>query len=333
MSAILVYLEKRGDAINRASLELASLARTLSQAFGMPIHAVVIGSGVAAGAAKAAAAVGASKVFIGDAAHLADYRPRLYRRALEAAVASSGAGIVLMASTAMSRDMAPRLAVRLGAVLATDCSEVFVEQGELRVRRQQYSGKCVGLFTLPSSGVRVVTVRPNTYSIVEAGIATSIVESVPLDVAADQPTDARVVAVDNASANSESAAPQDVTEADIIVAGGRSLKSAENFAILEALAAALGGAVGATRAAVDAGYQPHARQIGLTGKTVAPRLYIACGVHGAIQHLAGMRSSRVIVAINTNKDAPIFEVATYGCVGDLFEIVPRLTQELGGGGG
>lgn len=332
MSAILVYLERRGDAVNRASLELAALARTLSQALGLPIHAAVIGSGARVSAADAAAAVGAAKVFIADAPHLAHYRAQPYRRALEAAVASSSAEIVLMASTAMSHDVAPRLVSRLGAVLATDCSEVLVEHGELRVRRQQYSGKCVGLFSLPASGLRIVTVRPNTYSLIETAITADSVECVPLDTA-DEPADARLIALDNASVNSASVAPQDVTEADIIVAGGRSLKSAENFAIIEALAAALGGAVGATRAAVDAGYQPHARQIGLTGKTVAPRLYIACGVHGAIQHLAGMRSSRIIVAINTNKDAPIFEVATYGCVGDLFEIVPRLTQELGGGGG
>jgi len=193
----------------------------------------------------------------------------------------------------------------------------------LAVRRPMYSGKSVADLSIAADRQAIITVRPNVHLAPEREAAASAaVTHVPVEFAAG---DLRVKVKDVARS---SGAVKDISEADVIVAGGRSLKSEENFAILERLAEALDGAVGASRAAVDAGYQPHGRQVGLTGKVVTPKLYIACGIDGAIQHLAGMRGSKIIVAVNTRKDAPIFEVATYGCVADLFELVPLITEEV-----
>jgi electron transfer flavoprotein alpha subunit len=341
MTAVLVYLEWTGrvdSPINRASVELAGIAHEIAKQMGGAggeVHGLTVGQGVAGAGAAAGASIGAKKVFVVDADELEQYRPLPHRDAVCAAMEASGAAIVLMPTTASTRDFAPRIAARAGAMLATDCTAVEWADGELHVTRQQYSGKCVGDFVLPSveGKPRIVSVRPNTFAIDESvRIDEKDVEVVQLDVAFDQQSRESTRVVETRSI-AGSGPLRDVTQADIIVTGGRSLKSEENFKIIYELAEAIDGAVGATRAAVDAGYQPHARQIGLTGKMVAPRLYIACGVHGAIQHLAGMRSSRTIVAINTNRDAPIFEVATYGCVADLFEVVPALTKALRDGAG
>jgi electron transfer flavoprotein alpha subunit len=328
--AILIHIELAADgAISRASLELASLARTLAAQTGSAIHAFVIGHGTAEPARSAAAAAAASIMYVADSPKLAPYRPEPYRDAICAAIKASSAEIVLFAATATSRDVAPRIAARTGAMLATDCTAVELDGCNIRVKRQQYSGKFTGEFLLPGvqGTVRITTIRPNSFAPLKPAGSDANVDLVPLEVAFCESSTQRSAVLDVFRLSAEDG-PRDVTEADIIVTGGRSLKSMDNFAIIEDLAEAIGGTVGATRAAVDAGYQPSARQIGLTGKTVAPRLYVACGVHGAIQHLAGMRSSRVIVAINTKRDAPIFDIATYGCIGDLFQIVPAITNEL-----
>jgi electron transfer flavoprotein alpha subunit len=316
-----VFIEQHAGVAHPGSLQLLGAARRVAGEGG-GVHALVLGAG-ASSAASAVAGSGADVVHICDAAPVESYRAGPYARAVEQAARELGAGTVLMATTSRSRDFAPRLAVRLEGALATDCTGLTVEGDVLHVRRPSYAGNLVAQLRLGSDRVRVVTVRPNTFPAPERASAggAELRAFVP-DAGVD---DARVKAL---GVERTGGALKDIAEAGTIVAGGRSLRSAENFAILEDLARVLDGAVGASRAAVDAGYQPHERQIGVTGKVVSPVLYFACGIDGAIQHLAGMRGSRVIVAINTNKDAPIFQVATYGCVADLFVLVPLITQEL-----
>ncbi len=315
MTRVLIYFEHREGEVARGSAQLVTLARQLGAE---SVEGVVVGAG--AGRAAPTAAPGVAKIHVVEGDAFAAYSAEAYGDAVCAAAGAASADVVLFATTAQGRDLAPRVAVKLGAAIATDCIGVSSESdGSLSVERPQYSGKCVGRFTLGTGVPRVVSVRPNSFPSPEPGDAGEVL---PLAVEASL-GGARVREFVPTAGDTK-----DVADADAIVCGGRSLKSEENFQLLEDLAATIDAAVGATRAAVDAGYQPHARQIGLTGKVVSPTLYIACGVHGAIQHLAGMRSSRVIVAINTNADAPLFEIATYGLVADLFEVVPALTQEL-----
>jgi electron transfer flavoprotein alpha subunit len=222
----------------------------------------------------------------------------------------------------MSRDLAPRVAARIKAALATDCLEVERAGGAVKVKRPMYAGKCVGEFALAGDRTNVLSIRPNIYAAEASGDGAASTTPLAVNLTDD---DRRVKAIELLRAGGT---VRDVADADVVVSGGRPLKSEENFKILYELADLLDGAVGASRAAVDAGYQPASRQVGLTGKVVNPRLYIACGIDGAVQHLAGMRGSKVIVAINTKPDAPIFSVATYGCVVDLFTLVPLLTREI-----
>jgi len=225
-----------------------------------------------------------------------------------------------MSATAMGKDCAPRVAVKLKAGYAADCTALRIENGELIATRPVYAGKALTDVKF-NSQIKVVTLRPNVFPVktYDGQQATMKAVSIPLT---DNDFAARTVDVLQGSGKI------DVAEADIIVTGGRGLKAPENFAMIEELANVLGAAVGASRAVVDAGWRPHEEQVGQTGKTVAPSLYIAVGVSGAIQHVAGMSSSKYIVAINKDKDAPIFQIADYGIVGDAFEIVPALTQEL-----
>lgn len=322
MKNILVYVEHRGGKILPASFQLLALARELAESGGGEAHACVIGQNVGAMAADLAA-YGAQRVYTVDDAELALYRVLPFTTALASAVEAAGAGIVLVPTTAMGRDLASRLAARKRAALAVDCTEVKLIDGALDVAKTMFAGKLSARFRLDAGRLQVATVRSNVYSAREPQAGASA----PAQAVAYAPAkgDGRVRILEIAATGS---GVKDVTEADIVVSGGRALKSAENFKILHELAGVLDAAVGASRAACDAGYQPHTRQVGLTGKVVTPKLYIACGIDGAIQHLAGMRGSKVIVAVNTKKDAPIFKVATYGCVADLFTLVPLLTQEF-----
>jgi electron transfer flavoprotein alpha subunit len=323
MGTILAFIEHRDDTILAGSLQALGVAQNLAAGLDAPLHAVMIGARLT-GLAERLHGCGVSVLHLVESPALSGYTARAHTAALHAAVTASGARTIIMGTTATTRDLAPRLGVRLGAAVATDCIAVSVADSTIRVRRPQFAGNLVADLELPAGGVRIITIRPNTFPTPARSPGGSQAEVRPLtpDLSGAEH------AVTPVELIRTTGSVKDVAEADVIVAGGRSLKSAENFRLLEDLAASLDAAVGASRAAVDAGYQPHSRQIGLTGKVVTPNLYIACGIDGAIQHLAGMRGSKTIVAINTNKDAPIFQVATYGCVADLFTLVPLLTAEI-----
>jgi electron transfer flavoprotein alpha subunit len=318
MGRVLVFIETRSGRPHPAALQLFGAVGRIGE--GGSMDALVV-SDAPLSIAPELSARGAERVVCISSPDLAMYHSAAYARAVATAAGETGATTILLAATSMGRDLAPRVAARLNAALAADCVELAKEGDSVRVKRTLFSGKLVGEFRMQGSPA-VITIRPNSFAVPESGAREPNIVSIPFELNEMEKRSRTTDVVRTAGG------VKDVTEADIIVSGGRSLKSEANFAILEDLARALNGAVGASRAAVDAGYQPHARQIGLTGKTVTPRLYIACGIDGAIQHLAGMRSSRVIVAINTNPGAPIFQVATYGCVADLFELVPALTREF-----
>ena len=319
---VLVFIEQRNGTIHPASFQLLSLACELAASTGGRTEACLVGSDVG-GLANMIAAHGAGKIYTVDDPEFARYRAEPYTTAVCCVIDAADPKIVLVPTTFMGRDLASRVAARKRAALAIDCTDVALDNGDLVISKPMYAGKLSAKFRLSKDRLQIATVRSNAYTAAEPKNGTTPeVVAVPCALTdADKRLTIKEVV-------STSAGVKDVTEADIVVSGGRSLKSEENFKIIYELAETLDGAVGASRAACDAGYQPHSRQVGLTGKVVTPRLYIACGIDGAIQHLAGMRGSKVIVAVNTKKEAPIFKVANYGCVVDLFTLVPLLTKEF-----
>jgi electron transfer flavoprotein alpha subunit len=318
MGGILAVLEQRDGALKKVSHEVVTAARPLADGLTAGVDAIAIGP--MALDATSATKFGADDVVIVADDHVALYQPHLYVRAVAERVKAKDYSVVLLSATALGKDLGPRLAARLGWPLAADVTDVSVSDG-LVVTRPVYAGKAV--YRLKVTGPRcVISIRPNSVTPVEQE-RTATLTHVVLGRDSDQP----VARTTEMKAPAE--ATLDVAEAHIVVSGGRGLKEPGNFKLLEDLAQALGAAaVGASRAVVDAGWRAHGDQVGQTGKTVSPGLYFAIGISGAIQHLAGMRTAKVIVAINKDKDAPIFKVADYGIVGDLFEIVPRLTQEI-----
>ncbi|MGD2110540.1 MAG: electron transfer flavoprotein subunit alpha/FixB family protein [Phycisphaerae bacterium] len=319
---ILVFIEQRDGKVLSASYQLLALANELAGSTGGAATACIVGQDIG-GLTSDVAAHGAKKIYTVDDAELKLYRPSTYASAVAGAIDADDPTIVLFPTSAMGRDLAPRVAARKKGALAIDCTEVKLDGGDLVVSKPMYAGKFSATFKLAKDSLQIATVRSNAYSALDPQTGASAdVVPVPLTLT---DADKRLMAKEVVST---SAGVKDVTEADIVVSGGRALKSEDNFKIIHELAEMLDGAVGASRAACDAGYQPHSRQVGLTGKVVTPVLYVACGIDGAIQHLAGMRGSKVIVAINTKKEAPIFNVANYGCVADLFTLVPLLTAEF-----
>ncbi len=312
MKAI-IFAEHRNGQIRKITFENMTLAKSL----GLSFDVVVVGHQVQS-VERDLGAYGATTVTVLDDPALTRYSPDVYTRVMADAVKNSGAEIVLMGATSTGKDLAPRLSVLLNAALATDCTKVELSGNELQVTRPMYAGKVLAKIRL-SSAIKVLTVRPNVYGARENQSAATVNKISPSLV------DARTV-VSEIVAGAKG--KLDVTEADIIVSGGRGMKGPENWHLIEKLAEKLGAATGASRAAVDAGWRSHDEQVGQTGKTVSPTLYIAVGISGAIQHLAGMSSSKYIVAINKDAEAPIFKVADYGIVADLFEIVPRMIDEL-----
>jgi electron transfer flavoprotein alpha subunit len=316
MTAILAILEQRGGTLRKGSVELLAAARRLADQAGTTVDALVCAGGDVAGL-DALGAAGADRVLVATAADFNVYCPDGIVATVAAIVA--GYRTVVVSATATGKDLAPRLAARLGGSCGMDVTAVDIDGDNVRVVRPVYAGKAIQTLTL--SGVAVLAVRPGAYPAVSAGKAGT-------RESANVPTYFKRLTV--TGIRTPEKAMIDVAEARVIVAGGRGLGDAKHFALLEELADAFGGeaAVGASRAVVDAGWINHGAQVGQTGKTVAPELYFAIGVSGAIQHLAGMRTSKVIVAVNRDKDAPIFKVADYGIVGDLFEVMPALTAAV-----
>lgn len=316
MAKVLVFVEQRDGKNKKASFELLGA----SSAAGNETHAVIIGDNVT-GLANECAQYGANKVHVVQDAALKNYTGEAYARALTAAIKNISPEIVLGSHTPMGKDLFPLVAGQMDAALATDCTSIQFSDSNLQLKRPVYSGKAVAEVEFVGAGMKMATIRPNAIGIPKPDTSkTADATSISADFSGLKTKILEVM-------KGNSARP-DVTEASIVVSGGRALKNAENFKILEDLADSMGAAVGASRAAVDAGYRPHRDQVGQTGKVVSPSLYIACGISGAIQHLAGMRSSKVIVAINSDPQAPIFQIADYAIVGDLFQVVPALTNEV-----
>ena len=316
---ILVFAEVRDGKLKKSSLETLSEAVRLSKNLGSKVGVALVGEGIQAHA-ETLGKHGAARVFAVDAPRLKFYASEAYARAVVEAHQKMGSGAILMAATSMGRDLAGAVGALLGTGAATDCTGLTVEGGKLLAKRPVYSGKAYATVAFKKSPA-VVSLRPNVFPAQEVG-GSAAVEA--LAVAFDE-ADFRSAAKEVVAA---SQGKVELTEASVIVSGGRGLQAPENFKVRDELAAVLGAAVGASRAVVDNGWRPHSEQVGQTGKTVSPNLYFALGVSGAIQHLAGMRTSKVIVAINKDPDAPIFKAATYGIVGDVLEIVPVLIQNL-----
>jgi electron transfer flavoprotein alpha subunit len=320
MGVILVLLERRQGEVKSASLQALATARRLADAGGDSVVATAFGS-LASGAAELAGTYGADRLLAVDDASFDLYAPELFAATLTDAAKAAECDTILIAGTSLGRDVAARACARLGTALLTDVVELERKPGgALRGKRPVYSGKAAAWASLPSARPAMATLRPNVFPAVAREGRKA--EVVPLPPAAVK-VRAKVTRLEKPAAQE-----QDVAEASIIVSGGRGLKAPEHFALIRDLAQALGGAVGASRAVVDAGWISHAHQVGQTGKVVSPTLYVACGISGAIQHLAGMSSSKVIVAINKDAEAPIFKLATYGIVGDVFEILPKLTDAI-----
>jgi len=297
------------------TFESVSEGRRVADSLGTDLTAVVLGPGMD-DAAASLGNYGADRVLLIDHEDLADYRTDTYTTAVAELVAADKPAVVILGASTQGKDLAARLAARLEAALAMDCTAVQVNDGSIVAVRPMYGGKVLAEVAL-SGSPQIVAVRPNAVGIAETA-KDGAVEKRDVD-----PGRSRLTILDK-SLETERV---ELTEADVIVSGGRGM-GGEDYAVVEELAAVLGGAVGASRSAVDEGWRPHSDQVGQTGKVVSPNLYVACGISGAIQHLAGMSSSKVIVAINKDPEAPIFSKADYGVVGDLFEVVPQVTEEV-----
>ncbi|MGQ0538418.1 MAG: electron transfer flavoprotein subunit alpha/FixB family protein [Gemmatimonadaceae bacterium] len=325
MPNVLLYAEERGPALRKVAYETVSAARRAADALGGEVHAVLAGPPGIAEHASTLGDFGADLVFVTEHAALTHYNPDALAPLL-AQRSRQGYGLVILAASARGRDLAPRVAARSGAAILSDVTAFSIDAGGVTAVHPVYAGKVAATLRLtrePDAPPAVISLRPGAFTPAAGSPRTPRVEYAEL--AAD-PTASRVVVTDMLLGDNRKL---DLAEAPVIVSGGRGLKAAENFKLVEELAAAFGNAaVGATRAVTDDGWRPHSDQIGQTGRQVSPDLYVAVGISGAIQHLAGMRASRCIVAINKDAEAPIFKIADYGIVGDVFEVVPALTQAI-----
>lgn len=312
MSNILVVLESQGSNLRRASLEAITAANSISSSV------VGVSMNLSEQTLSVAGEYGLSKVINVSNTEVATYSSVGFAKAIVEVANHVNASTILFSATAHGKELAPYVAVLFNAGYASDCIAIQNSNGQITAKRPIYAGKAVETIAI-STDKKVFSLRPNVFTATKAPTSVSVEsKNVTLSVGATS-------TVKNTLRNE---GKLDVLEADIIVSGGRGLKAPEHFHLIEELASAFGGAVGASRAVVDAGWRPHGEQVGQTGKTVSPNLYVACGISGAVQHLAGMSSSKVIVAINKDKDAPIFKVADYGLVGDVFDILPKLTSKL-----
>jgi electron transfer flavoprotein alpha subunit len=320
MADVLAFAEIRDGQVGKAARETVSAARTLANDLGGAVHVVALGGAGTAGAAGGLGEFGADRIMVAEDAAYELYQPDAATAAVVSTVKSGEYAAVLFPASAQGKDLAPRVAGRLGSGLATEVTAVATEGGSITVKRPMYAGKAIATLRFAAAPA-LMTVRANVFP-AEERPGAGAVEQVPGIEGASR---VRVTGFEASERDQ-----LDVTEASVVVAGGRGMQDPENWTLLEDLVEALGdeATLGASRAVVDAGWRPHAEQVGQTGKTVSPNLYFAVGISGAIQHLAGMRTAKVIVAINRDADAPIFNVADYGVVGDLFEIVPALAEEV-----
>lgn len=316
----LVFVEQRDGKLKNNAYEALSLAAKLSGNNAANVAAVICGKGSQA-LVNSLEGYGADKVFVADHDDLGHYNVLNYTHAVAKACEAFSANVVVGCASPMGRDLLPRLAARLDAGIVTDAVEVKLEGEGLVATKPMYAGKCLAEVALAAGSTQIVSIRQNVFGAEKSGQGAATAETLDFSPAAAD----RLKTTEVKKGASEKA---DLTEAVRIISGGRAMANAENFKILDNCADVLGATVGASRAAVDSGYAPHSMQVGQTGKTVNPNLYIACGISGSIQHMAGMRTSKVIVAINTDPEAPIFTVADYGIVADLFEAVPLLTEKL-----
>jgi electron transfer flavoprotein alpha subunit len=313
---IIVFLEQRNENIKKSSLEVCKAASSLAQNINFEIEAVTIGGNI--NNLESTGNYGISKVIHFKNDSLLNYSTSAYSEILANYINETDSEMLFMSNTAMGKDLAPFISVKASAGLLIDCIHLEVSEGNIIATRPVYAGKA--LIDAKIKSVRkIFTLRPNVFPIGELDNKLAIVEIKNIE---NPNLKTRVVEY------RKSGGKLDVAEADIIVSGGRGMKGPENFHLIEEMADLLGGAVGASRAVVDAGWRPHSEQVGQTGKTVSPNLYIAVGISGAIQHLAGMSSAKCIVAINKDKEAPIFGIADYGIAGDIFEVVPALIEEF-----
>jgi electron transfer flavoprotein alpha subunit len=317
---IWVYAETRDGKVKKVTFEILSAGRKFADQLGEELCAVLVGQGQEELAAELAA-YGADKVYVLEGEKLATYTTDGYAKVVAELLQKEEPSAFLLGCTIRGRDLAAQVAQKLNTGLATDCTDIALEDGQLVFTRPIYAGKAFMKVSCPEARPVMATVRPNVLSVAapQEGRRAEVIK-INADPGEVKQTIREVVR--------QASTRPELTEADIIVSGGRGMKGPENFKILEELADVLGAAVGASRAAVDAGWAPHSMQVGQTGKTVSPTVYIACGISGAIQHLAGMGSSKCIVAINKDPEANIFKVADYGIVADLFQAVPLLTEEF-----
>ena len=311
MAKILIIAEQRGSDPKKNTLEMLSATKDSGE-----VSALIIGSGVA-GFGEKLGPYGAGKVYVADGVDT--YNTEGFTKIIVDTIKTDGPDVVLFGASAMGRDLAPRVAAAMEVGLATDCTEIEMDGDKFTVTRPVFAGKAfikVGFTASPA----IASIRPNVLPVGEA--TGSAAEEIAVDAGFGE-VKANIVEIEESASTA-----LDLTEADRIVSGGRGMKEASNFSLLEDLAAAIGATVGASRAAVDSGYAVQSMQVGQTGKVVNPSLYMAFGISGAIQHLAGMRTSKVIVAVNKDAEAPIFAKCDYGIVGDLFEAVPLFTEEM-----
>ncbi len=312
---VFAITEQRDGELRKISFEAVSEGRRLADGLGADLIAVVLGSGIE-GLAEELKKYGPDKILVADDAALADYTTDAYTNVLAELIQSSDPAVIITGASAQGKDLAGRLAARLDAGVAMDCVEIKLDNGNLTYLRPMFGGKVIANVEIEGSP-QIVAIRPNVMDSIENSKESTIEK--PAVRVGDLKT--KIVEM-----KMETRDKVELTEADIIVSGGRG--TAGDYAAVEELASELGAAVGASRSAVDEGWRPHSDQVGQTGKTVSPTLYVACGISGAIQHLAGMSTSKYIVAINKDEEAPIFSKADFGIVGDLFEVVPAITAEV-----
>ena len=317
-SGVMIVAEHRDGKLRKISLELLGVGKKLAGDLGGGLSACIIGKGIE-GLAPELGKFGAEKVLVCAADIFDTYSPDGYAAAVAAAAKQADPALILFGASSQGKDLAPRAAAKIGTGLASDCVEVKVEGGKVVCKRPVYSGKCFARTEAVSSPA-MASIRPNVYPAAGEAGAAGAVTKVDAGVSAlkAKVKELKITATGR----------PELTEANRIVSGGRGMKAKENFKILEELADVMGAAVGASRAAVDSGYADVAQQVGQTGKVVNPTLYLAFGISGAIQHLAGMRTSKVIVAVNKDADAPIFQKADYGIVDDLFKVAPVMKDEI-----